>query len=222
MWAILLVSLLAMSTAEWEETGAPRLVAFVGPYAVPEAEELVKKEWVGLFTRSNRLTPVRLVLGEKTTTANEEPAYELETEPNGAMVALPAGVVSSGPAVAAKVIEPGITKKNRLFPYERKTIDIVLGRRSYVLRAEGFDKTPKQRLILSDGVREQVLFDCEGCDYGPLHIKWAGDLDGDGELDLITNFSWKYSISHVKVWLSSKAAKGELVGLVAAEMTHGC
>ncbi|MHB0972566.1 MAG: hypothetical protein ACYC7A_18020 [Thermoanaerobaculia bacterium] len=218
MWAILLVSLLAMQAHELEPTGAPRLVAFGIQYEEKEAAELVKQEWIGLFYDSERLGPVRLVLGEKTTGHFDEPVYDLETEPKGAMVALPAGVVKAGPIVKAQIVEA-----EGFFPWRRKVVDIVFRGRAYTIRAVGFDETAKQqRIILSDGEREQVLFDAQFVDEPPIDVFWAGDLDRDGKLDLVTNLSPKYSVWHVKLWLSSKAGEGELVGLAAAEMTYGC
>lgn len=218
MWAILLVSLFAMQALTLEETGAPRLVAFGIQYEAKEAEDLVKREWLGLFYDSERLEPMRLVLGEKTTGHFDEPVYDLETRPRSAIVALPAGVVRAGPIVKAQVVEA-----EGFFPWRRKVIDIVLGKRAYTIRAEGFDETAKQqRVILSDGERNQVLFDSLGVDEPQISVFWAGDLDRDGKLDLVMNLSPKYSAWHVKLWLSTKAGKGELVGLAAAELTYGC
>jgi len=47
-------------------------------------------------------------------------------------------------------------------------------------------------------------------------IHWAGDLDGDGALDLVATFSMKYSYQPRQIYLSSLAEPGALVGLAAA------
>lgn len=216
MLTMLLMSLLTMAAQEGDST-APRLVAFSMPYPRTVAEELAKQEWVALFPEKDRVAPVRLVLGERTTIYDEEPAYEIETDPKGAAFAFPAGVVTKGSVVNGTFDADG-------FPYRRDAVDIVLGERSYSLRAEGFSDYDQkiQRIVLREGEREQVLFESTGVDEPPIYIRWAGDLDRDGRLDLITNFSPKYSVHHVKLWLSSISGEGEIVGLAAAEMTYGC
>ncbi|MDH2434861.1 hypothetical protein QCD60_20165 [Pokkaliibacter sp. MBI-7] len=80
------------------------------------------------------------------------------------------------------------------------------------------------RVVLQEGSHQQVLFDVKqylqqhpepGCDEPSFAIYWAGDLDHDGKLDLITNFSPKYSYVPMQLWLSSAAPKGELLKPVA-------
>ncbi len=49
-----------------------------------------------------------------------------------------------------------------------------------------------------------------------LSVQWAGDLDGDGRLDLVTKLSPKYSFYPRRLYLSSAAEEGMMVGLVPA------
>lgn len=51
-------------------------------------------------------------------------------------------------------------------------------------------------------------------DQGPSLV-WAGDLDRDGRLDLLYNFSTIYTNTELALFLSSAAKEGEIVGLVA-------
>ncbi len=54
-------------------------------------------------------------------------------------------------------------------------------------------------------------------------LRWAGDLDQDGELDLIYNLGGHYTQTRLALYLSSAAKPGELVGLVAQwNGTCGC
>lgn len=46
-------------------------------------------------------------------------------------------------------------------------------------------------------------------------LRWAGDLDRDGQLDLIYNLGGHYTENRLALYLSSAAKPGELVGLVA-------
>lgn len=57
---------------------------------------------------------------------------------------------------------------------------------------------------------------CPDCGW---EILWAGDLDGDGKLDLVTEHSPAYLSSLVQIWLSSKAKPGHALGLAASHMS---
>ncbi len=58
--------------------------------------------------------------------------------------------------------------------------------------------------------------------YGPMpRVVWAGDLDGDGRLDLLADFPQE-NVSDIALFLSSAAPKGKLVELVARFRTVGC
>lgn len=46
-------------------------------------------------------------------------------------------------------------------------------------------------------------------------LRWAGDLDRDGQVDLIYNLGGHYTRTRLALFLSSAAKPGELVGLVA-------
>jgi hypothetical protein len=74
-------------------------------------------------------------------------------------------------------------------------------------------------VTLSDGRAVQELYVPNdqpfSCDEPHFSVQWAGDLDGDGRLDLVTTFSPKYSWYPRRLYLSSAAAPGDLVGLVA-------
>ena len=71
-------------------------------------------------------------------------------------------------------------------------------------------------MVLSEGDRRQVLYSTDGfADEPHFEIEWAGDLDGDGELDLVANLSRKYSWHPHCLLLSSMASEHELVGQAA-------
>lgn len=54
-------------------------------------------------------------------------------------------------------------------------------------------------------------------------ILWAGDLDGDGMLDLLVDHSDHYNVGEdMRLYLSGRAAKGELVGEAATLHAVGC
>jgi hypothetical protein len=47
------------------------------------------------------------------------------------------------------------------------------------------------------------------------YIHWAGDLDGDGQLDLVVNLDYSGG-TMAALWLSSMAKPGELVGFAGS------
>ncbi len=57
---------------------------------------------------------------------------------------------------------------------------------------------------------------------GIPHLVWAGDIDRDGNFDLLFDFTDHYNKRHYVLFVSSAAKEGELVGKVAELVTTGC
>lgn len=67
-----------------------------------------------------------------------------------------------------------------------------------------------------EGAQRQLLFkNTEVFQTEEASLRWAGDLDRDGQLDLIYNLGGHYTETRLALFLSSAAKPGELVGLVA-------
>ena len=54
------------------------------------------------------------------------------------------------------------------------------------------------------------------------HLRWAGDVDRDGRLDLLIDMTDHYNVSAPTLFLSSQAKQGELVGAAAVLHSVGC
>ncbi len=66
------------------------------------------------------------------------------------------------------------------------------------------------------GATRQLLFkNTEVYQDEEASLRWAGDLDRDGQLDLIYALGGHYTETRLALFLSSAAKPGELVGLVA-------
>lgn len=79
------------------------------------------------------------------------------------------------------------------------------------------------RLVLEgDGLKQTLYQWPEGFSDQHCELIWAGDLDGDGKLDLLMNLSDHYNVSEVTLFLSSRRAPGTLVKRVASFRTTGC
>lgn len=86
-------------------------------------------------------------------------------------------------------------------------------------------------LVLSDGMQSQELFVYTAFPGEQEHISftgtspyftWAGDLDGDGKLDLLVNTTNSENSGDLTLYLSSKAKNGALAGVAARFLTVGC
>jgi hypothetical protein len=95
---------------------------------------------------------------------------------------------------------------------------ISIGSRRYELRLQSSrDDLADARVVLSDTSRTQVLYSADGFSDDPHHVvEWAGDLDGDGKLDLVVHLHRKYSVHPHRLLLSTRAARNQLVGEAAA------
>jgi hypothetical protein len=79
------------------------------------------------------------------------------------------------------------------------------------------------KLLLKSGGKVQTLRDLkDGCDDCYWNLFWVGDLDGDGKLDFYLDLSNHYNVMDKRLFLSSRAKTGELVGYVANFSTVGC
>ncbi|HEY9194127.1 MAG TPA: hypothetical protein VIO81_14755 [Methyloversatilis sp.] len=109
-----------------------------------------------------------------------------------------------------------------------------LGARRYTLdvAADCGKRAGTCRWTLSDGALRQTLAELEvtrtadgrlETDSASTGLIWAGDLDGDGRLDLILDVSnHDNAVAQVRVFLSSRAAPGRLVGEAASFGAVGC
>ncbi len=184
--------------------------------------------WLGLFvreatpdrkTRESRLevTHVSFVPREESGTT----VYRLVTTPPGAALLL-SGVpqLTAGAATTlGQYIDLGAEKREAEFR---------LGSRLYRIRLQSQEPDYCDTvIILTQGERTQKVFDAAApgatkdpalmvsCDDPHFTVHWAGDLDRDGQLDMLVTFSHKYSYHPRQLFLSSGARSGELVAEVA-------
>lgn len=84
----------------------------------------------------------------------------------------------------------------------------VVGDREVRLRTRAVGETGFTVEMDDEGIWDLVTH--PETDEGSASLVWAGDLDGDGRLDLILNATPKYSVSVYMLYLSSAATKGPL------------
>lgn len=96
-------------------------------------------------------------------------------------------------------------------------LSVSLGDRQYHVSVQASDKyLADARVILTQGRRSQTLYSADGFADGPhFFVVWAGDLDQDGNLDLVVNLHRKYSWHPYRLLLSTKAKGLQMVGEAA-------
>jgi len=109
-----------------------------------------------------------------------------------------------------------------------ETINLKLGDNHYQLKVVSNDPTPashlmpNSKLLLTVGEVSQLLFSVAEHDDAGWALLWAGDLDGDGKLDLYMDLNTHYNTSQRRLFLSTQATSGKLVKEVAVFSTAGC
>lgn len=179
-----------------------------------EAGEWDGEGWLGWNPKGDLLQPVRLiVLDRPQDHDDDEDEVSVESVPDVTFAIRCVSNLRAGPIRAARVIsrsfEPG------------KPLKVSLGRRQYELRLDATRQDLSDaQVVLTDGRRTQILYATGGFVDDPhFDIVWAGDLDGDGRLDLIVNLNKKYSVHPYRLLLSTSAAAGQLVGDAALFVT---
>ena len=90
----------------------------------------------------------------------------------------------------------------------RCTIELTQGDRRQTLATMSGMRGEDDRILLGDEAAPGLLF--------------AGDLDGDGALDLLFDVTDHYNLSAPTLFLSGAAGEGELVRAVAEQRSTGC
>ncbi len=188
----------------------PRLLpgADFGDATVAVDPQVAGISWLGVFP--SRVTTVR-VSAEKT--GKDE--YRVHTNPSGA-VFLVADIprVTIGPVVTLPVGVP--------LDHEHRQIDLRLGNRMYAIRLAGDDPAYCDSVItLESNGRSQTLLEPamrnenDSCDEPEFRVEWSGDVDHDGQLDLLVKFSYQHSVYPYQLLLSSAAKGNDLVAEAA-------
>lgn len=181
------------------------------PFHTRPQELLNAGPWLGLFIADEVSSVVPTTVEWTEAAEDTATSYRVTTTPSDAAF-LFSGVAGLRPGPAVTV--------GRWIGLDDKRHAILSLRGVYELRLETDSASSCDAVVklISQGI-EQVLFDLrdyETCDEPHFMIHWAGDLDGDGKLDLVTTFSFKYSVFPMQLFLSSEAGIDMLVSEVAS------
>jgi hypothetical protein len=196
-----------------------------GEYHGDEAPEKPGKNWFALAVVDGRWLLEPTIVRA---TQIHDPVLDAEGGKSGIRISskhLNAVALLRGPALrAGKVATPNIRFTDKASSNNitwRQPLHIEFKGSNYrIMVAEGdiFLAKGKQRTRLSDLT---VSKDQDSDWSESASLQWAGDLDGDGELDLIISYSG-YNRSGACLFLSSMGFPNELVGHVACHGGVGC
>jgi hypothetical protein len=163
--------------------------------------------WLGWTSERNELRAVRMVVGTRPTQeGDQEPFVIVEAVPRVDFAVRCVQGLRAGSIQRASVTEISLLST--------RSATISLGGREYRLRLESaVASLSDAKVILTEGDRTQVVYSADGFADDPhFDLHWAGDLDGDGKLDLVVDLSRKYSVLTYRLLLSTRARPGQLVG----------
>jgi hypothetical protein len=174
-------------------------------------------DWLGWTYDGDALVPVTIIVRDLPKERNgpdEDAEVTVESIPEVPFA------MRCIPVPTAYIRSAGVVNHDLIYS---GPLRIPLGDRRYDLRVRGSSQDlADAQVVLTDGRRTQVLYSTDGFVDDPhFEVNWAGDLDGDGELDLVVNLSRKYSWHPHVLLLSSMASGDELVG-EAARLETGC
>jgi hypothetical protein len=171
--------------------------------------------WLGWTWESNTLQPVRLVVRDRPMDSPEDQEERVTVQ----SIPEVTFAIRCIPALrAGKIKNAGVAGHDL---QHDGPLDISVGKRQYRLHVQAKDPgLADAQVILTHGGQTQVLYAADGFVDGPhFEIVWAGDLDRDGKLDLVTNLHRKYSWHPYQLLLSTKATGTRLVGEAAIFVT---
>lgn len=172
--------------------------------------------WLGLYCNQTcALQPATL---EYALIANDPDRIDAATRPRGALY-----VFREVPGLKAGPIAEAIFESDAPLSHDT-VIPMTLNGEAYELRVTAANRLYEKAVItLRHGDRSQVIYRMQKeIDEAHLELNFAGDLDGDGKLDLVMTNSPKYSWYPTTLYLSSAAKPGELVREIVTADRYSC
>lgn len=194
----------------------------------------VGRDWWGVFRRDGGfvLQPTAV-----TAEAVRNPLFDEETEKTAVMIGIsqesrPAFLFRGLGGIQAGPLESCAVDREAPQLYPGQELELKLGKRQRQERVRlvvsgsvelpsgtAYPRVAAYQLHLIKGfgsIVSQTIADLPGVSRGSWPgLVWAGDLDGDGKLDLLLDLRKNDLTTELALYLSSAAKEGDLVGLVA-------
>ncbi len=177
---------------------------------------LQNRDWIGLYNEENQFS---LKPAEVTITLARHDMTDDEGEKTGKLV----NAIPEKPFMLISGLDrtiSGSTQHSGLHNISLSpgdTISFNLHEKNYQIIADGetneLGYIKQYQVFLQSEYRQQLIGESDFLDDTAFRILWAGDLDGDQELDLLMDLSYKYSFGLFSLFLSSKKQDGQLLQL---------
>ncbi len=200
-----------------------------GTFRAGEVSDADSGVWLGLFPNEkgyawrDAVVDVKLVRDEAVDGSNERTGREVTVRDGGRPVFL----VRGGEDLRVASVE-GFRELEQRALLNGDTIKLAIGNEQFVLRVTNprrhgdADMAGSSLELASNGVTQVLYSAPEGANEPAWEVLWAGDLDGDGKLDLYLQLGDHYNVAERILFVSTKAAPGQLVGQFAVFRTVGC
>ncbi|MEN7547557.1 hypothetical protein AAG747_06550 [Rapidithrix thailandica] len=196
----------------------------------PDADQ---KEWVGLFQKgdSTYLKRVQVNLSRENDPILDEEGQKtgwyVSVENEEDCILLISGVeLSKGEVPSLEFSKKSPVPGDTLtFTFGSKQMNIyVTGTKEKV--SDDWYEVENYKMIVASEVNEktieQTIVAKANFEDAIITMLWAGDLDGDNQMDFIIDTSRHYNMSVPTLFLSSGAKEGNLVECVAKHVSVGC
>lgn len=227
-YAVVVVVLFAAALAE--SRGESAALLLTGAFHSDEVQARTGERWLGLFPTASGLEWRTATI---TTRRVNDPVVDEANEQSGIEVSVTGGE----PVLLTKGIRGLLGTKVRTVLYSPEGLNLPkkdaleldlqddAAYRLGVVDRRLSDESPVKasRLILESQGRSQLLYEWpNGLLDQFCELIWAGDLDGDGKLDLLMILSDHYNVMEWTLFLSSRRSEGELLKRMAVFVTKGC
>lgn len=186
--------------------------------------------WMGLFPLKDKqfeLRPAKINI----TLVNDQIIDEDPRIKTGRKVTVAGKVEPLVLVGGVPTLKPGKVVTSNVIAKERmdvgQTLKLNVGAKPAVLTVSGIKKDAEIRnsykVVLESGGTKQTVYERKQvADSSFPSLLWAGDLDGDGKIDLVMDTTDNYNVRNLTLFLSGKAKPGKLVEQVATHMSTGC
>ncbi len=200
----------------------------VGSFHKGEVSARSGERWLGLVMNGTETVwqyfPVEVA-------TVKDPLLDGEGQRSGTEVKVPGGepkfLIRGADQLARKKVKT--VRFNPLGPMQVNQIPIQLSCQDCksvlslrLIDVEGATGRISRLELEGEGISQTIYEWPEGFDDQHCELIWAGDVNGDGKIDLFMNLSDHYNINEMTLLLSSKRKRASLVERVAVFKTTGC
>ena len=221
--AVLCAALLSGLTPPSEQ----HRVIEAGTFHVGEVSDADAGPWLGLFPDGQRYAWRDAVVDVK---AVRDDSVDAPDQRTGREVSVRGGspllLARGGEDLRVATVD-GFRELELRALHNGDHIKLTLGGQQFLVRVANprrqgdADMAGSSLELVSNGVTQVLYSAPESAGEPAWEILWAGDLDGDGRLDLYVQLGADYRVSERILFVSTKAASGQLVGEFAVFVTKG-